>query len=405
MKIKVGIYNLQMHVRGGGEKRSLALAEHLSRSHEVCLLVNRTFEREPLERYFGVDLERVACVKLNEGRQRDGEAKYRPRRGRWDTLTSQLARFRQIKAFDFDIFINNSYASNLPSPSARGVYMCMFPHELPAPFKGNGLPLRAYHSMMDRLEKRLTGCLPADFLDSYSVVTANSHFTAGWVRKTWGRRAEVIYSACDIIGPAPTKEKLILNVGRFVKSGTGALHKQQHLLLDVFKRLTTARKDGWQLHLAGSLAQDAESLALVERLEEAAAGLPVFFHFDAELDRLHDLYRRASIYWHATGYGFPVGEYPGMQEHFGMTTVEAMSAGAVPVVIDSGGQREIVTHAVNGFLWDDLTALETHTISLVEDARLLKCLSHQAAASSARFGRAFFNDRMDFIIERLMSQS
>jgi glycosyltransferase involved in cell wall biosynthesis len=258
---------------------------------------------------------------------------------------------------------------------------------------------------MNRVEKRLLGCSVPDFIDSYSVVTANSRFTAEWVDRMWNRRAEVIYSACDNMGPPVAKEKIILNVGRFISIVAGTLYKQQHLLLDVFTQLTAAQRDGWQLHFVGSVARDDETLALVLRLKDAAKRRPVFFHFDAELDTLRDLYRRASLYWHATGYSFPAREQPVLQEHFGMTTIEAMSAGAVPVVINSGGQREAVTHAVDGFLWNEPSTLVDQTVRLIDDPRLLERLSRQAMCSSSKYSRAAFNTSMDLIIGRLMGES
>jgi glycosyltransferase involved in cell wall biosynthesis len=36
--------------------------------------------------------------------------------------------------------------------------------------------------------------------------------------------------------------------------------------------------------------------------------------------------------------------FPAINEHFGMTTPEAIALGAVPFVHDSGGQREIVNN-------------------------------------------------------------
>jgi hypothetical protein len=35
---KIGIYNLHMRAMGGGEKLTLALAEHLSQAHNVSLV-------------------------------------------------------------------------------------------------------------------------------------------------------------------------------------------------------------------------------------------------------------------------------------------------------------------------------------------------------------------------------
>jgi glycosyltransferase involved in cell wall biosynthesis len=280
----------------------------------------------------------------------------------------------------------------------------MFPHTPPTPVRDNALR-QAYHRFVDGVEKRLLGCHVRDFIDSYSAVTANSRFTAEWVNRMWGRPAEVIYSACDNMGPPVAKEKIILNVGRFTSGAAGTLLKQQQILFDVFNQLTTLQRDGWQLHFAGSVARDAETLALVGRLKDAAKGRSVFFHCNAEFDTLRDLYQRASLYWHATGYGFSACEQPGLQEHFGMTTIEAMSAGAVPVVINSGGQREVVTHAFDGFLWDEPSTLADQTVRLANDPRLLERLSRQAMCSSAKFSRAAFNGSVDLIIGRLMGES
>src|SRR2546423_3399349 len=114
MKMKIAIINLSMQARGGGEKRTLALAEHLSRSHQVWLFVNEPLDRPSLERYFDVDLSRVRFIPLNQGRHSNAKTHYRPRRGRLDDLTAQLSPFRRIKALKFDIFINNSQGSILP---------------------------------------------------------------------------------------------------------------------------------------------------------------------------------------------------------------------------------------------------------------------------------------------------
>ncbi len=57
------------------------------------------------------------------------------------------------------------------------------------------------------------------------------------------------------------------------------------------------------------------------------------FHVDAPGAELADLYARASIFWHAAGLGEDAEDDPNRMEHFGISIVEAMSAGAVPVVL------------------------------------------------------------------------
>jgi glycosyltransferase involved in cell wall biosynthesis len=167
--------------------------------------------------------------------------------------------------------------------------------------------------------------------------------------------------------------------------------------------MTDLHRDGWELHFVGSVGADEESPKFAAALVQDAKGFPVTFHFNAGFEEMRELYRRAAIYWHATGYGFSTNDYPARQEHFGITTVEAMSAGAVPVVNGSGGQKEIVTHEVDGLCWDDTTGLLSQTRRLVNDADLRGRLSREAVLSSKRFGREAFNASVDGLVGRLLS--
>ncbi len=74
-------------------------------------------------------------------------------------------------------------------------------------------------------------------------------------------------------------------------------------------------------------------LAECRRLAE---GLPVHFHVDASPSELQGLYESATVYWHATGFGESETRNPIKCEHFGISVVEAMAGGCVPVVIGKG---------------------------------------------------------------------
>jgi glycosyltransferase involved in cell wall biosynthesis len=141
---------------------------------------------------------------------------------------------------------------------------------------------------------------------------------------------------------------------------------------------------------------------MLARLGEAARGLPVHIHAGIGFERLRSLYRDAAIYWHATGYGTSADLQPLAQEHFGITTVEAMSAGAVPVVIDAGGQTETVNHGVNGFRWRSLDQLSEYTRLLAGDRALRESLSRQAVAGSAMFSAEAFAQRIARIAASLL---
>ena len=66
-----------------------------------------------------------------------------------------------------------------------------------------------------------------------------------------------------------------------------------------------------------------------------------------------------------------------------------MEEGAVPVVFNAGGQREIVTNGENGFLWDSLDELIEKTQLLINDEKLWLQMSDKAI----RKARDFTGDR------------
>ena len=370
MRLNVGIYNLHMQAMGGGEKLTLVLAEQLSREYDVSLFCAEPLDVRTLEQFFDVDLDRVNVQCLDGPRPLPRFAA----RLRGDTAATLCEQhYRQLRKLNLDVFINNSYASGLICPAAHGIFVCMFPHATPV----------------------------RSAVDSYETIVAISDFSAAWVRQRWQREAEIIYPPCDDMGPPSTKEKIILHVGRFIADSDQdeRHHKRQDLLLNAFKSMTDLQQ-GWQLHFAGSLGVDRRSREFAAALGDNAAGLPVFFHFNSPRDDVRELYRKASIYWHATGFGFAVNDYPGKQEHFGITTVEAMSAAAVPVVYASGGQKEIVTDAVDGFWWNDFDELAQQTRKLVKDEDLRRRLGQQAVTSSRRFGKQTFAERIDQLISR-----
>ena len=71
-----------------------------------------------------------------------------------------------------------------------------------------------------------------------------------------------------------------------------------------------------------------------------------------------------------------------------------MANGAVPVAINAGGQPEVVTEGVDGFLWSTLEELKARTLDLARDPELRQRLGSRARESSRRFSRASFKRRM-----------
>lgn len=220
-------------------------------------------------------------------------------------------------------------------------------------------------------------------LDTYDRILSNSRYTQRWVERLWGRESGLLHPPVGMVPPGE-KAPIILSVGRFFLPGTGH-NKKQLEMVEAFRRLVErGGADGWEYHLVGGCAP--EHRPYLDRIRAAAAGLPVVLHVDATGAELRDLYARASIFWHAAGLGEDPERHPDRYEHFGITTVEAMSAGAVPVVIDAAGQVEIVDQGVNGYRFATLDGLVAHTERLIADPAWRATLAAAAERRARDFG-------------------
>lgn len=239
------------------------------------------------------------------------------------------------------------------------------------------------------------------FVGSYDRVVANSMFTQTWIRRYWDVESELLHPPVTAKRRSETKDPIILSVGRFFAEDAGHSKKQLEMVA-AFSRLQRRGLAGWEYHLVGGC--ERAHLGYLNEVRNAAAGMPVRIHQDASGDVLSDLYGRASIFWHATGLGEDARRRPERLEHFGITTVEAMSAGVVPVVIDLAGQVETVHHGVNGFRFADVDGLVDYTERLIADPSLRSAMSHEAELASERFGWGEFSRGVQALLDSLIER-
>lgn len=226
------------------------------------------------------------------------------------------------------------------------------------------------------------------FVDTYDVVLANSAYTQGWIGKLWDRPSEILFPPIEISGIAPLGERqpTILTVGRFFAPGHGH-SKRQLEMVEMFGQLVQARQlDGWRLVMLGGC--EPRQQPYVDQVRAAAAGLPVEIHANAPRSLVESLMSTASIFWSATGLGENTEKRPWTNEHFGMTTAEAMAGGCVPVVIDRAGQQEIVREGIDGFRWNSDAQWRIRTVQVATD----EALRARLAASAIERVRQFSDD-------------
>ncbi|MBI2600845.1 glycosyltransferase [Candidatus Daviesbacteria bacterium] len=348
--MKIAIYSPYLDTFGGGERYVLTVAEVLSQDSQVDLLldthladlINQDYITKANER-FRLDLAKVNLVKAPIGK-----------------TSNFFTRLKFLKQYDVLFYLTDG--SVFLSTAKRN-----FVH-IQSPFEGQPA-------------KNLWGRIK---LFGWERVIYNSEFTRKNASKFWPIKDGVIYPPVDTTSIKPLKKKkYVLSVGRFF----GYLKEKKHeVMIQVFSDMYKSGKvDGWSLNLAGSATQ--ADLTYVESLKKTAAGLPVSFHLNLNYQDLIELYGESSIYWHAMGYQ---ESDPTKMEHFGISTVEAMAAGCVPVVINKGGQTEIVTDGENGFLWESLEDLKSKTQKLIVDEKLLKSLSENSLKKAQDFSKENF---------------
>lgn len=379
-RLRIAVYDLYWSTLGGGEQVDGSIAQVLAEDHDVTLLGPQVPDVDATMRRLGVDLS--ACDH---------------RRVVDDTEAGEASA-------DFDVFVNGTYLSKTVNRAPVGYYYVHFPGEVPT---------RADHvrsrlgvigvkalSLPPRLPQRLTEVQAAfdrrvarvEFVPSYTRYLANSEFTAGWVQQLWGRPADVLYPPVRPSVRPATKEPLILVLGRFFDPSFGH-SKKQHELLETFRTMHRAgRLPGWRMAFVGGC--DAANRNYALEVKRAARGLPVEVHVNAPGAVVERLLGESALYWHGAGLGEDPTRHPERFEHFGISVVEAMAAGAVPIVFDAAGPAEIVRDGVDGLRWTSLDQLADLTLELADDEQRRDELAAAAVRRAEDFSAVQFGGNL-----------
>jgi len=196
-------------------------------------------------------------------------------------------------------------------------------------------------------------------LHNWQLKNTNSLFTKKVIESHWPTKINEVHqplvvmpwSEDEVSTHLEKKAKVILNVGRFFRQ----LHsKRQDVLVEVFKSMCQelpAQTRGWKLVLVGVI----EDQSYADEIHQAAKGFNIEFYHNLNRSELLAWYEKASLYWHAAGFEIDESQHPEKVEHFGISTIEAMSYGAVPIVVGKGGQKEILTPDLNSNLWQTVS--------------------------------------------------
>ncbi|OGM27594.1 hypothetical protein A2628_02285 [Candidatus Woesebacteria bacterium RIFCSPHIGHO2_01_FULL_40_22] len=225
-------------------------------------------------------------------------------------------------------------------------------------------------------------------------IICNSYFTKSFIDEEYGVNSVVIYPPVDVEKiKLKRKENIILYVGRFSQLTQA---KNQDMLITLFKKLVKKENLDWKLVLAGGGGVGVGDY--LNKLRKLAKGYPIDVLENPDLKSLRDLYGKSKIFWSAVGYGAIENKDPLKVEHFGISLVEAMAGGCVPIVYNAGGYKEIVADGINGYLWKKEKDLLNETKTLINNQGIMRSISSRARSDS----KVYEYDRFEGEVESMI---
>jgi len=349
--VKIGIYDPYLDTLGGGEKYIFSIAKCLTRNNDVFVFWNPHKEidiKKGAKNRFDIDLSRVKFTA-----------------NIFDKKNSSIDKALQTRKFDIILYLSDGSFPFLFGK--KNILLFQFPVNWV-----NG------KASLTKLK-----------LKKISNVICYSYFVKGYLDKTFSINTQVLPPSVEKTNfQTSEKENIILTVGRFTK---GLNIKKHDILIDIFKEMYKKYLNKWKFVVIGAALPN--DLPYVKKLRNKTKNYPIKILENASVDKIKNYYKKAKIYWHATGFGENLEKHPEFAEHFGISTVEAMGAGAVPVVFNAGGQREIVVNEENGFLWNTIDELKEETKLLINNGSLWRRMSEKATERAEDFaGDRFCRD-------------
>lgn len=288
-----------------------------------------------------------------------------------------LQRIILSKTQNFDLFVNCAQDS-LHGNAKKNITLIHFPRE-----KMISAPINQKIPYLKSLSQKHD----LNYVLNNNLFIPNSNFTSYWLTQKWDipeEKKTVIYPPVTMIQLKSQKHK-----GQICICSRIEASKKIDLLLSAYEN-SDYLKNNCHLVVMGSIKQ--ESSSYIESIKKISPS--VEFHFNPSRTEIEKILSESEIFWHAKG----IDENdPRLFEHFGITTVEAMSAGCVPIVINKGGQQEIVTENC-GFKFNTLDEMISYTEHLMKNPVLIEGFREQAIKRSEQFSKQMFKLNFEKIL-------
>ncbi|HSV49572.1 MAG TPA: glycosyltransferase [Candidatus Acidoferrales bacterium] len=315
MSPKIGVFCPTLNVYGGGEFVAIAIANTLAQqNHDVVLFSADKINPEAIKNYFGETLHpKIQTIQQPTHFTSRGLGDF------YQTLIHSYIARNKCQTL-IDAF------SNCVLPWTQITYI-HFPYLNRFAFKEN-------FPYLNRPRFNQAGALPEVILEKKLVnydkrlVLANSHYTAAEIERYSHKTAQVLYPPFPSTITQTTKdiakkvdENLVITVSRL----------DANKLLERIPTIAAQTDKDIRFAVIGRLCSQPTLNQLEALVKRHGLTHRVKFYPNASAQKKADLLSRAKIYLHTME-----------GEHFGISIVEAMAYGCIPIVHNSGGMREFV---------------------------------------------------------------
>ncbi|RLD37109.1 MAG: hypothetical protein DRI74_07575 [Bacteroidetes bacterium] len=215
------------------------------------------------------------------------------------------------------------------------------------------------------------------------IILTNSSFSSEALKSIYSLEPKVIYPPVNLdkFCPFSKKEDLIVSVGRFVPN------KKYEILIKAFSKVNNGK-----CIIIGSV-KNKTSLKYLKRIKKLINYLKLNHKINlitnCPYSILQGILSRAKIYVHCAP-----------SEYFGISVVEAMASGCVPIVYQSGGPyTDIINYGEYGFSFKKIYELTSKINLLLNNDHLYKEFKEKAIQRSKTFDARIFKKEIIEIIE------
>lgn len=330
--MKIALIHDSLNACGGAEKLALAMAKSLHElGHEVILVTLERTNWEKVSLMFGEECRKYFAKEVVLFPYRAVPTTY----GRFvNWLLRDVLHYSMHLRGEYDLTI---VTKQLHVPVFADILYMHFPDFYPN-VMALYYPERYVHNIMLRAYSLPSHILSSIHLKAFRyvrykpLILTNSSFSKAMIKRWLDANALVIHPPVDaepfLKLDDVTREDIILTIGR--------IERMKNLQVVPF---VASKTPNVRYVIVGSLADKSYYEHLLDLARQYGVDDRVDILVNASFDKMLDIFSKAKIYLHTTTY-----------EHFGISVVEAMAAGLIPIVPkNSGTWIDIVKRGLYGY--------------------------------------------------------